>query len=79
MDHHERPSTVAVIFGLVESMIVYFSIGFTTIALASYVDDRAVDVGKSLIVGGALAVFPIARFVLDVLRDARDARKEASQ
>ena len=78
MGEQDKPSTAAIILGFAESVITYFSVGFTTIALASYVHDGTVDVGKSLIVGSALALMQVARFILDVLRDARGARKEAS-
>ena len=66
----------AVILGVSETIITYFCIGFTTIALTTYVSDATVDLKAALIVGSALALFQTVRFIIDIFRDVRkDARE----
>jgi hypothetical protein len=59
-------------FGLVTETLVYFCVGFTTLALLTYADDGVVDMSRSLIVGAALALFQFVRFGWDLWRDIRD-------
>lgn len=72
----DKATWFAVILGLTETIITYFCIGFTTIALTTYVADAAVDLKGALLVGSALALFQIVRFIIDIFRDVRkDARE----
>lgn len=74
-DAHE-PSWGRIIWGLLESVVTFFSVGFTVIAMLTYFDNGAVDFSRALIVGAAAALFQIARFASDGVRDIRDRRLE---
>jgi hypothetical protein len=56
-------------------MLIYFCLGFTTLALLTYFDDGAVDVTQSIVVGSAMALFQIVRFGWDIYRDRREERE----
>ena len=76
MGDADEPSWRRIIWGLLESVGTFFSVGFTVIAMLTYFGNGAVDFSRALIVGAALALFQIARFAFDVVRDVRDRRQE---
>ena len=63
-------------WGVISEALIYFCVGFTTLALLTYADDGVVDVFKSVIVGGFFGLFQVARFSHDAWMDRRDGRRD---
>lgn len=72
----DKATWFAVILGLSETIIIYFCIGFTTIALTTYVADATIDLKAALMVGSALALLQIVRFIIGIFRDVRKDVRE---
>lgn len=65
-------------FGLINEMLVYFSLGFTVISLLTYFDKGVINFAQALIVGSVFALFQIVRFCWDIYRDRQELSESGS-
>jgi len=65
-----------ILIDFVETVISYFCIGFTLMALLTHFGDGNADIRRSLIAAGAFTTVYVVRLLFQMVRDYRANRQE---